>query len=66
MMQATVIPGLFFIYELSPFMVEYTHGAVPLAHLVTRLLAIVGGVFSVMGVLDIVSFRLTKMATKSA
>lgn len=47
-------------------MVEVTHGAVPLSHLITRLLAVVGGVFSIIGVVDIVSFRITKLATKNA
>ena len=47
-------------------MVEVSHGNVPLIHLITRLLAIVGGVFSILGVVDILLFRLTKQSVKNA
>lgn len=56
-----VLPGMFFVYDVAPFLVEIKRVTVPLSHLLTRLCAIVGGVFSVMGVLDAVCFRLQKM-----
>jgi len=58
---AAVLPGIFFVYELSPFMVEVQRNGPPLSHLLTKLCAIVGGVFSVMGVIDGSLFRLTKL-----
>lgn len=59
--QGAVLPGIFFVYDLSPFMVEVQRTRPPLSHLLTKLCAIVGGVFSVLGVLDGTVFRLTKM-----
>ena len=64
-MQAGVIPGLFFVYELSPFMVTVTEAHIPLSHLITRLLAIVGGVFSVLAIVDSLLFRIHKLANKN-
>jgi endoplasmic reticulum-Golgi intermediate compartment protein 3 len=64
--QAGVIPGIFFVYELSPFLISVTEEQVPLSHLITRLLAIVGGVFSVMGIIDALLFRLNKLASKNS
>ena len=49
---APVIPGIFFVYDLSPFLLQVSTAQIPLSHLVTRLLAIVGGVFCVLGLLD--------------
>lgn len=65
MLQAGVIPGIFFVYELSPFMVTITEAHIPLSHLITRLLAIVGGVFSVLAILDSILFRVQKLASKN-
>lgn len=47
-----VIPGIFFVYDLSPFSLQISTAQVPLSHLLTRLLAIVGGVFCVLGLMD--------------
>mmetsp|Transcript_27358 Transcript_27358/g.38860 ORF Transcript_27358/g.38860 Transcript_27358/m.38860 type:complete len:413 (-) Transcript_27358:93-1331(-) len=56
-----ILPGIFFIYELSPFMIEASRMRMPLLHLLTKLCAIIGGVFTVLGVLDSVIFRLQKL-----
>lgn len=56
-----VLPGMFFVYDIAPFLVEIKRITVPTSHLLTRLCAIVGGVFSVMGVVDALCFRLQKM-----
>uniref|UniRef100_A0A7S1UWY6 Endoplasmic reticulum vesicle transporter C-terminal domain-containing protein n=1 Tax=Grammatophora oceanica TaxID=210454 RepID=A0A7S1UWY6_9STRA len=45
--QNSVLPGIFFIYEIYPFSVEVTREGVPFTHLLIRLLATVGGVFTV-------------------
>lgn len=55
-----VIPGIFFVYDLSPFLVQVSPAQTPLSHLVTRLLAIVGGVFCVMGLLDSLWYKAFK------
>ena len=41
-----VLPGVFFIYEIYPFAVEIQKKTVPFTHLVIRLMATVGGVFT--------------------
>ena len=41
------LPGVFFVYELSPFMVQSTVQSEPFAHFLTHVCAIVGGVFTV-------------------
>lgn len=56
----TVLPGIFFVYELSPFMIEASRTRIPLLHLLTKLCAIVGGVFTVMGVIDSIVFKLSR------
>jgi hypothetical protein len=57
-MQQAVLPGIFFIYDVSPFMIEVQHEYTPFFHFFTKACAIVGGVFSVMGFIDIVWFKL--------
>jgi hypothetical protein len=47
--QNAVLPGVFFIYEIYPFAVEITRNSVPFTHLLIRLMATVGGVFTVVG-----------------
>lgn len=54
------------MYELSPFMIEASRDRMPILHFVTKLCAIVGGVFTVLGVLDSILFRLQKMANLKA
>ena len=56
-MEPGVLPGIFFIYELSPFMKEVTSTAAPLSHLLTRLVAVVGGVFALSGLIDVILYR---------
>ena len=60
-LQNAVLPGIFWVYDLSPFMVEVRRSHAPLTQLLTRLLAIVGGVFSVLGIFDTLVFRLQKV-----
>jgi hypothetical protein len=47
-----VLPGIFFVYEIYPFAVEVTKNRVPFMHLLTRIMATVGGVFTIMGLID--------------
>eukprot|EP01006_Ploeotia_vitrea_P031874 TRINITY_DN64161_c0_g2_i1.p1 TRINITY_DN64161_c0_g2~~TRINITY_DN64161_c0_g2_i1.p1 ORF type:complete len:393 (+),score=38.73 TRINITY_DN64161_c0_g2_i1:78-1256(+) len=49
-----VVPGVFFIYDLSPIMVHIkeTQRHHSLLHFLTNLCAIIGGVFTVAGIID--------------
>lgn len=50
--QNAILPGVFFIYEIYPFAVEVTKNSVPLTHLLIRIMATVGGVFTIMSLID--------------
>jgi endoplasmic reticulum-Golgi intermediate compartment protein 3 len=43
----SVLPGVFFMYEIYPFEVEVTQVSVPWTHLLIRVMATVGGVFTI-------------------
>ncbi|KAF1778815.1 Endoplasmic reticulum vesicle transporter, C-terminal [Phytophthora cactorum] len=44
--QMTSLPGTFFVFDLSPFMVKVENDRVPFTHFLTKICAIVGGVIS--------------------
>jgi len=44
--------GFFFMYDLSPIMVQFTEHRRSLAHFLTGVCAIIGGVFTVAGIID--------------
>jgi endoplasmic reticulum-Golgi intermediate compartment protein 3 len=44
----SVLPGVFFIYEIYPFEVEVSPSSVPLTHLLIQIMATVGGVLTIM------------------
>lgn len=46
------LPGVFFVYEFSPFMVNKVTKSVPLSHFLVSVSAIIGGVFTVLQLLD--------------
>jgi len=46
------LPGVFVIYDLSPIMVQFTETSKSFAHFLTSLCAIIGGVFTVAGIID--------------
>ncbi|KAL7566658.1 hypothetical protein ACA910_017724 [Epithemia clementina (nom. ined.)] len=48
----SILPGVFFIYEIYPFAVEVRPNVVPITHLMIRLMATVGGVFAIVQFLD--------------
>ncbi|XP_020250816.1 endoplasmic reticulum-Golgi intermediate compartment protein 3-like isoform X2 [Asparagus officinalis] len=45
-------PGVYFIYDFSPIKVIYTEGKVSFLHFLTNICAIIGGVFTVAGIID--------------
>jgi hypothetical protein len=44
--QNAVLPGIFFIYDIYPFAVEVSRNSVPFTHLLIRIMATIGGVFT--------------------
>src|SRR5687768_637945 len=44
--------GVFVFYELSPIMVRFTETRESFSHFLTQLCAILGGVFTVAGIID--------------
>jgi len=50
--QGQGLPGCFFFYEISPIMVKFTEQRKSLPHFLTQLCAILGGVFTVAGMVD--------------
>jgi len=46
------LPGVFLVYEFSPFMVQKIKKYKPFSHFVTSVCAIIGGVFTVAGIID--------------
>ncbi|KAL7679707.1 putative endoplasmic reticulum vesicle transporter [Plasmopara halstedii] len=50
--QMTSLPGTFFVFEISPFMVKVENDRVPLTHFLTKICAIIGGVISIAGFVD--------------
>lgn len=46
------LPGVFFMYELSPIMVKFTETRKSFPHFLTGVCAIIGGVFTVAGLVD--------------
>ena len=48
----TGMPGVFFSYELAPVMVKYQQKEKSFGHFASGLCAIIGGVFTVAGIID--------------
>lgn len=47
-------PGVFFFYDISPIKVVVREAQKPFLHFLTQLCAIIGGVFTVAGIVDAV------------
>ncbi|CAG9767894.1 unnamed protein product [Ceutorhynchus assimilis] len=58
------MPGVFFQYELSPLMVKYTEHERSLGHFLTNVCAIIGGVYTVAGLLDTFLYHSIKIIQK--
>merc|ERR1712157_392180 len=54
------IPGVYFFYEFSPLMVQISEKRTPFFHFITQVCAIIGGVFTVTGLLDRVVYGTVK------
>jgi endoplasmic reticulum-Golgi intermediate compartment protein 3 len=58
------MPGVFFNFEISPMKIKITESRKPFTHFLTDLCAIVGGVFTVAGIIDGVLFTAQKQMEK--
>ena len=54
------LPGVFLVYEFTPFMVQKRVKEVPFSHFVISVCAIIGGVFTVAGLLDALLYGTAK------
>jgi len=59
-----VIPALWFRYDLNPITVRYHETRPPLYHFLTTVCAIVGGTFTVAGIIDSCIFSATELFRK--
>lgn len=55
-----ILPGVFFIYDIYPFAVEISHERVSFTHLIIRIMALVGGIYTIMGWVDGLLFEREK------
>lgn len=54
------LPGVFFIYDMSPFMILRTEDSVGLPHFLVRICAVIGGVFTTSAIVSrLISFLVT-------
>ncbi|XP_040186539.1 endoplasmic reticulum-Golgi intermediate compartment protein 3 [Rana temporaria] len=58
------LPGVFVLYELSPMMVKLTEKHRSLTHFLTGVCAIIGGVFTVAGLIDSLIYYSTRAIQK--
>jgi len=58
--QTTILPGIFFVYDLSPFLIEVKRTRMPFLHLMKQLFAIVGGIFGILKIIDLLIFKIDK------
>ncbi|XP_076825366.1 endoplasmic reticulum-Golgi intermediate compartment protein 1-like [Clavelina lepadiformis] len=61
-----IMPAVWFRYELTPITVKYTEKRKPLYHFITMVCAIIGGTFTVAGIVDSMIFSATEMYKKFA
>lgn len=59
------IPGVFFIYKISPFMVEVVDEVTTFFHFLTSLCAIIGGVVSIASLVDTIVYFAPKILSAS-
>lgn len=61
-----VMPAIWFRYEVSPITVKYTEKSKPLYHFLTTFCAIIGGTFTVAGMIDSMVFSAHQMVKKAS
>ncbi|KAL0476433.1 endoplasmic reticulum-golgi intermediate compartment protein 3 [Acrasis kona] len=61
-----MIPGVFFVFELSPIKITYSYVHEPFTHFIVNLCAVIGGVFVVSGYVNkLIEVVLTRMRKKA-
>lgn len=58
------LPGVFVLYEFSPMVVQYTENRRSFMHFLTGLCAIVGGIFTVAGLVDSMIYHSSRALQK--
>ena len=58
--QRNSIPGVWLDYEISPMIVRYYEQQKSFSHFITNLCAIIGGVYAVAGVVDMIIYKSLK------
>ncbi|XP_029006488.1 endoplasmic reticulum-Golgi intermediate compartment protein 3 isoform X2 [Betta splendens] len=58
------LPGVFILYELSPMMVKFTEKHRSFTHFLTGVCAIIGGVFTVAGLIDSLIYHSARVIQK--
>ncbi|XP_030044962.1 endoplasmic reticulum-Golgi intermediate compartment protein 3 isoform X1 [Microcaecilia unicolor] len=58
------LPGVFVLYELSPMMVKFTEKQRSFTHFLTGVCAIIGGVFTVAGLIDSLLYHSARVIQK--
>lgn len=58
------MPGVFFQYEISPIMIKYSEKAKSFGHFAVSVCAIIGGVFTVAGLIDSTIYKWAKLWKK--
>ena len=58
------LPGFFVLYELSPMLIQYSEKRRSFMHFLTGVCAIIGGVFTVAGLVDSIIYRSSKVLKK--
>jgi len=66
MMGDSGMPGVFFSYELAPVMVKYSEKKKSFGHFAATLCAIIGGVFTVSGIVDKLIYNSARILQKKA
>jgi endoplasmic reticulum-Golgi intermediate compartment protein 3 len=54
------LPGIFFVYDLSPITITYKEGGRGLLHFLVKLCAIIGGAFAISTFFDSLIHKITK------
>lgn len=60
-----ILPAIWFRYDLSPITVKYVERRKPLYHFITTVCAIVGGTFTVAGIIDSMIFTASELFKKA-
>ena len=59
------IPAIWFKYDLNPITIKYSHRRKPFYSFITTTFAIIGGTFTVAGIIDTIIFTTSNFLKKS-